>query len=80
MCVCVCVCVCVCDPGTMLQDEDIAAEESLREACERAGIGQEVTDNLIGQIATPAVKEELKKATEEALDLGASGWEVVSEV
>ena len=57
----------------MLQDEDIAAEESLREACERAGIGQEVTDNLIGQIATPAVKEELKKATEEALDLGVSG-------
>ena len=58
--------------GDGVQDEDIAAEESLREVCTRAGISERQTDDLIGQIRTPAVKEELKRSTQEALDLGVS--------
>ena len=37
------------------------------------GLSQELTDNLIGQIGTTDVKEELKRTTQEALDLGVSG-------
>ena len=53
-----------------MQDRDITAEESLREASSVAGIGQEMTDHLIGQIRESSVKEELKRSTQEALDLG----------
>ena len=55
-----------------MQDKDIVSEESLREACESACIGKELTDNLIGQIGDASVKEELKRSTQEALDLGVS--------
>jgi glutathione S-transferase kappa 1 len=54
-------------------DQDITEERSLREACKASGIDQEMTDNLIGQIGQPEVKEELKRSTQEALDLGAFG-------
>ena len=53
------------------------AEESLREACEKAGIGKELTDNLIGQIQTPVVKESLKQSTQDALDLGVSSCDAL---
>ena len=53
-----------------MQDRDIVEEGSLREACRAAGLEQEVTDHLIGRIGEPAVKDELKRSTQEALDLG----------
>ena len=53
-----------------VQDKDIVSEESLREACEAADIERELTDNLIGQIEEASVKDELKRSTQEALDLG----------
>ena len=56
----------------MLQDEDIVSEESLREVCQKVGLSGELTDNLIGQIRTDRIKEELKRATQEALELGVS--------
>ena len=55
-----------------LQDEDIVSEESLKEVCEKVELSQELTDKLIGQIGTAEVKEELKRTTQEALDLGVS--------
>ena len=57
----------------LLQDEDIVSEESLREVCQKVGLSGELTDNLIGQIRTERIKEELKRTTQEALDLGVSG-------
>lgn len=54
-------------------DKDITTEESLREACATAGLELELADNLIGQIGESSVKEELKRSTQEALDLGAFG-------
>ena len=53
-----------------MQDRDIVAEESLREACRAAGLGQEEGDNLVSRITELEVKEELRRATQEALDLG----------
>ena len=38
--------------------------------CQKAGLSQELANNLIGQIGTMEVKEELKRSTQEALDLG----------
>ena len=52
------------------QDEDITTEESFRTAGLKAGLSEEALDNLIGQIKTEPVKEELKRSTQEALDLG----------
>lgn len=57
----------------LLQDEDIVSEESLREVCQKVGLSGELIDNLIGQIRTERIKEELKRTTQEALDLGVSG-------
>ena len=48
------------------------SEESLKEVCEKVELSQELTDKLIGQIGTAEVKEELKRTTQEALDLGVS--------
>lgn len=56
----------------LFQDEDIVGEESLREVCQKVGLSGELTDNLIGQIRTDRIKEELKRTTQEALDLGVS--------
>jgi len=55
-----------------LQDEDIVSEESLKEVCKKVELSQELTDKLISQIGTPEIKEELKRTTQEALDLGVS--------
>ena len=56
----------------LFQDEDIVSEESLRKVCQKVGLSGELTDNLIGQIRTDRIKEELKRTTQEALDLGVS--------
>ena len=56
----------------LFQDEDIVSEESLKEVCQKVGLSGELTDNLIGQIRTDRIKEELKRTTQEALDLGVS--------
>ena len=47
-------------------------EDSLRDVCREVGLSSELTDHLIGQIGTSEVKEELKRTTQEALDLGVS--------
>ena len=39
-------------------------------ACLAAGLTQQATDDLIGRIESQEVKEELKRTTQEALDLG----------
>lgn len=52
------------------QDEDITTEESFREACIKTGLSLEQADELIGKISGEEIKEELKKTTQEALDLG----------
>ena len=68
--------VCVCSYMTVLsslfihQDEDITTDESFREACIKAGLSQEQANELIGKISQEEVKEELKKSTQEALELG----------
>lgn len=48
------------------------SEESLKEVCKKVELSQELTDKLIGQIGMPEIKEELKRTTQEALDLGVS--------
>ena len=58
------------DITTSNQDEDITKHESLQQACLAAGLTKDITDDLIGRIELPAVKEELKRTTQEALDLG----------
>lgn len=55
------------------RDEDITRLESLQEACLAAGLKQQFIDDLIGQIELQEVKDELKRTTQEALDLGAFG-------
>ncbi|KAL5477940.1 hypothetical protein EMCRGX_G024803 [Ephydatia muelleri] len=55
------------------RDEDITRPESLQLACLAAGLTQQATDDLIGRIESQEVKEELKRTTQEALDLGAFG-------
>ena len=57
-------------PFLIYQDEDITTEESFREACIKAGLSLEQADELIGKISGEEIKEELKKTTQEALDLG----------
>ena len=57
-------------PLLIYQDEDITTEESFREACIKAGLSLEQADELIGKISGEEIKEELKKTTQEALDLG----------
>ena len=52
------------------QDEDITTEESFHEACIKAGLSLEQADELIEKISGEEIKEELKKTTQEALDLG----------
>lgn len=44
----------------------------MQEVCRKVGLSQELTDDLIGQIKTDRIKEELKRTTQEALDLGVS--------
>ena len=62
---------CVCQVCTFVeQDEDITTEDSLSEACIKTGLSQEQADELIGMISQEQIKEELKKSTQEALDLG----------
>ena len=41
--------------------------------CQKVGLSQELGNKLIGQIGTTEVKEELKRTTQEALDLGVRG-------
>ena len=53
-----------------MQDEDITSEDSLSEACIKAGLTQEQADELIEKTSLEQIKEELKKSTQEALDLG----------
>ena len=55
-----------------MQDEDITSEESLRQACIKAGLSLEKANELIGKISDDAIKQELKRSTQEALDLGVS--------
>ena len=54
------------------QDEDITTDDSLISACIRAGLSQDQADKLIGQVSLDPIKEELKRSTQEALDLGVS--------
>ena len=57
---------------SMIQDEDITTDDSLSQACIRAGLSQEQADKLVGQIYLDPIREELKRSTQEALDLGVS--------
>ncbi len=52
------------------QDEDVTTTDSLKEACRVAGLSTALTNDLIGQIGSDRVKEELKRTTQEALDHG----------
>lgn len=52
------------------QDEDITLHESLQHACLAAGLTREAANDLIGRIESQEVKNELRRTTQEALDLG----------
>ena len=52
------------------QNEDITTEDSLKEACIRAGLSLEQADELVAKISLQEIKDELKRSTQEALDLG----------
>eukprot|EP00731_Ephydatia_muelleri_P024807 Em0016g1078a len=55
------------------RDEDITLHESLQHACLAAGLTREAANDLIGRIESQEVKNELRRTTQEALDLGAFG-------
>ena len=71
MCVCFTLWVWECGFSLFIQqDEDITTDESICAACINSGLSQEQADELIGKISQEEVKEELKRVTQEALDLG----------
>ncbi|XP_019856690.1 PREDICTED: glutathione S-transferase kappa 1-like [Amphimedon queenslandica] len=55
------------------RDEDITAEESLREACQASDISSDLTSELLSSIKDVSIKDKLKATTQEAFDLGAFG-------
>ncbi len=44
----------------------------MREACIKTGLSREQADELIAKISQQQIKDELRKSTQEALDLGVS--------
>ncbi|XP_064395176.1 glutathione S-transferase kappa 1-like isoform X2 [Halichondria panicea] len=51
-------------------DEDITTNDSLKLVSEKAGIPLKAINNLIDQVTTDSIIEELKRTTQEALDSG----------
>jgi glutathione S-transferase kappa 1 len=59
------------------RDEDITEPASLAEAGKRAGLSDKDTRDLLSRMKEDAVKERLKRTTQEALDLGAFGAPII---
>jgi len=55
------------------RDEDITSKDSLLQVSDKIGLPRGVAENVVGQLGSAEVKEELKKETQEAFEAGAFG-------